>query len=389
MTLKSLQSNLGLSDELLFFLEEIYKNQDGILLLGCPENSELITSFLIEAYPLIKMSRIERFIEDSKNLGLESALNNTQVIVSNDLDCTTIFLSLLEQYSNEADKLKVISKINGILILIPLKKQCGSCSKPTSIPSTSKERFPTMLASSIPSSYLFSRGCEKCGYSSYSNHTFLESFVRINNDIPKNSLLAVNPEEIFNTFRKVGCKVLFESGLDKIKLGITSIEEVIRVTPPLNSAFEKLLSGPSITESISKEKGKGTILIVEDDDDQREILRMVFNKEGYEVLVATNGSEAFNILTQNQISIIVSDIMMPVMNGLELVQKIKNDPNLSKTPVLMLTASSNPDHEVKLLEQGADDYCAKNVKKKVLITRVEKLLRKDNSINKISDFLAD
>jgi PleD family two-component response regulator len=84
----------------------------------------------------------------------------------------------------------------------------------------------------------------------------------------------------------------------------------------LNSAFEKLLSGHSVTESISKEKGKGTILVVEEDDDhdQREILRMVFNKEGYDVLVATNGSEAFNILNQNQISIIVSDIMMPVMN---------------------------------------------------------------------------
>jgi len=186
-------------------------------------------------------------------------------------------------------------------------------------------------------------------------------------------------------------RIFHESGLEKMQNGLTSLEQTLEHTPPLEQAFDELLNSSKSSVKTEKQKPVHTekcILIVEDDSDQREILKLVFSKDGFNVLTAYNGKNALEILEQNQVQIIVSDIMMPVMNGLQLVRSLKNSSQYKNIPVLMLTASSNPDHEVKLLEGGADDYCAKNVKKKVLLARVDKLLEKFKTVgNALDHFL--
>ena len=117
------------------------------------------------------------------------------------------------------------------------------------------------------------------------------------------------------------------------------------------------------------------LLLLEDDLDQRGLLELLFKAEGYSVVCVDNGQEGLEAIRERQFDVIVCDVMMPVMDGLAFVEKLRLDDQHSRTPVLMLTAGSDSDLEFKLLENGANDFCEKNIQRKVLVKRVEKLLQ--------------
>ena len=118
------------------------------------------------------------------------------------------------------------------------------------------------------------------------------------------------------------------------------------------------------------------ILLVEDDLDQREILHMVLAGAGFEIVEATHGQMALEILAETAIDLILTDLNMPVMNGLELVKEIREQPQLVALPVIILTVMADADREIELLEAGANDFCSKSVDRKVLLSRINKVLQK-------------
>ena len=102
-----------------------------------------------------------------------------------------------------------------------------------------------------------------------------------------------------------------------------------------------------------------TVLIVEDDDELREILHAEFELEGLTVLTATDGSEAVTTVRRLKPDLILMDIMMPVMSGIEATEIIKKDEETRHIPIVMLTAAGNKEDIVKGLEVGAIDYITK------------------------------
>ena len=102
-----------------------------------------------------------------------------------------------------------------------------------------------------------------------------------------------------------------------------------------------------------------TVLIVEDDDELREILHAEFELEGLTVLTATDGSEAVTTVRRLKPDLILMDIMMSVMNGIEATEIIKSDEETKHIPIVMLTAAGNKEDIVKGLEVGAIDYITK------------------------------
>lgn len=115
------------------------------------------------------------------------------------------------------------------------------------------------------------------------------------------------------------------------------------------------------------------ILVVEDDPNILEVTRAFLMAEGYEVLTSENGMEAFGIFESQTFDLIIMDIMMPKMDGYTLCELIRTK---SDTPILMLTALGEEDSELRGFELGADDYIQKPFSYKVLLKRVEALLRR-------------
>lgn len=123
------------------------------------------------------------------------------------------------------------------------------------------------------------------------------------------------------------------------------------------------------------------ILVAEDDQSQRELLEIVLEKEGYQVTAVQNGLEALGLLRTHRPHLLLTDIMMPKLNGAELVAEIKADPELQGIPIMVLTVLTDSDREYQLLDLGVDDYCEKTVQRKVLLKRIENLLRRFYRLN--------
>ena len=119
-----------------------------------------------------------------------------------------------------------------------------------------------------------------------------------------------------------------------------------------------------------------TIVIIEDDESIREMLRYYFHSVGYEVACFESGEEYFEKGGDYKPSLFILDIMLPGMDGLEILRRVRTDARLEDTPVLMLTARTSEMDKVKGLETGADDYVVKPFGIMELQARVKALLRR-------------
>ena len=144
------------------------------------------------------------------------------------------------------------------------------------------------------------------------------------------------------------------------------------ITLPLAREEVKDMTPADQTEAVPGSMS-ARLLIVEDNDDFREFLYSKL-KNDYEVYTANNGKVALGVLNKKDIDIVITDVMMPVIDGLELCCIIKNDIRMSHIPVIMLTARGSLDHMLEGLSQGADEYISKPFNMKILLIRINKLL---------------
>ncbi|XOL40939.1 Alkaline phosphatase synthesis transcriptional regulatory protein PhoP [Aequorivita nionensis] len=118
------------------------------------------------------------------------------------------------------------------------------------------------------------------------------------------------------------------------------------------------------------------ILLVDDEPDILEIIRYNLTSEGYHVEIAENGFEAIAQAKIVKPQLIIMDVMMPKMDGIEACEKIRNIPELSETVITFLTARGEDYSQMAGFEAGADDYITKPIKPKVLVSKVKALLRR-------------
>ncbi len=153
------------------------------------------------------------------------------------------------------------------------------------------------------------------------------------------------------------------------ELNIDDTEENTSVNTPISETdFQTVM----LTE-------KRTILIIDDNDDIRNYLIKLFS-ENYMVYSAENGEEGLKLTKKHMPDLVISDITMEQMDGLELCRKIKESNDLSHIPVILLTASKNPETHLQGINDGADDYIMKPFDDDILVARVESLLKNRSNL---------
>ncbi|MCD4743196.1 MAG: response regulator transcription factor [Desulfobacteraceae bacterium] len=121
---------------------------------------------------------------------------------------------------------------------------------------------------------------------------------------------------------------------------------------------------------------KEKILIVDDEEDILELVKFNLTKEGYKTMLATTGEQALDIVKNNRIDLIVLDLMLPGVDGLEVTRIIRNNPETQTIPIIMLTAKGDESDIITGLELGANDYISKPFSLKELIARIRNIFRR-------------
>ncbi len=404
--LESIVDNMTVSPETKQALLAISKHKNGIILTNDAPSTHILCGAAI-----VLALRPDAILIDSKCEHSSSSIeklseSNLVVVGTKGTDTVDMAVSFLGRFAASPDKrARIAERLLVSYIHHRVRRSCGACLKSTPVSKQTRDAIPTPLQEGLDDNYLFSRGCSQCGNTAYRGTVGVESVLQLDDEI-RSALLAdsVNIEALCLKAYQSGTRSVLEDGLSKIYSGKTSFEEVFKVaktiSPALLDAIEKSRSranrkspAPSPvssngTSASGNGNGKSKLLIVEDDADQRDILEMVFKTEGFEVLGADNGQEAFGVLDSEAIDVILCDVMMPVMDGIEFVKSLRQHPEHKSIPVLMLTAGANSEHEVELFEQGADDYCSKNIRRKVLLKRVQRLLKKDQDDNPLAHLLS-
>ncbi|MFL2578154.1 MAG: response regulator transcription factor [Flavobacteriaceae bacterium] len=118
------------------------------------------------------------------------------------------------------------------------------------------------------------------------------------------------------------------------------------------------------------------ILLVDDEPDVIEIIKFNLDQEGYQVKTATNGSEAVKKAKKTFPHLIIMDVMMPEMDGIEACEILRKDPKFNNTIIMFLTARGEDYSYVAAFDAGADDYVTKPIKPKILVSKIKALLRR-------------
>jgi CheY-like chemotaxis protein len=301
-----------------------------------------------------------------------------------------------------------------------LHKVCKGCAKKVSVDPTIMAQVPEYLSALSLERYQVGRGCDDCGHKGYKGELMVFSVASASPLLSKWYRSEGSQSDLVRALIPHGVRPLFEEGYRRALEGETTLEAVVAVTKSVpvvyleywknggkpraekpqeggvvshisessdlqfktgvREAHEGMDSAPLFAKlANTPRRERPMVLVVEDDDDQRSILELVLRGANYDVVQAANGAEALEAVQSGSPDIIISDLMMPIMDGSQMVAHLKMTPATSQVPILMLTMVADEEREYALLNLGADDYCEKTIQRKVLLKRVENLLKRTQS----------
>lgn len=117
------------------------------------------------------------------------------------------------------------------------------------------------------------------------------------------------------------------------------------------------------------------VMVVDDCQTTRKILSLYLKSKGFEVVSAENGLDAIEKLASHDVNLIMSDLNMPFMDGIELVKTLKADPTTSHIPILMVTTEADPEERQKAMEAGASAYLVKPVTAEIVALNIREILK--------------
>jgi type II secretory ATPase GspE/PulE/Tfp pilus assembly ATPase PilB-like protein len=289
----------------------------------------------------------------------------------------------------------VAASLVGIIAQRLVRRVCAACA----IPQTpSRDLIERLGGGSLPADgrWLTAPGCDKCSGSGFKGRVAVHEVLEVN-DTVRELISSHAPEHaIRDAVRRAGMRTLLEDAIDKAAQGLTTLEEVLRVVSPDEPRRSAAAPAPATTpapvpqpaatttaspkaqndapQTPSAPGGRQRVLVVEDSPTVAAVVKYFLELEGFEVLMAEDGNAGLAIALAEFPSLIVTDLNMPGMSGIEMVRAIRADSRAQAVRILMLTSESSVESEAAGLEAGADDYIAKPVEPKRLAARVKVLL---------------
>ena len=304
---------------------------------------------------------------------------------------------------------KIAAALKGAVAQRLLRRLCPACRAPmtTPLPNKLKRWFPTAegLYRAV--------GCKECGNTGYRGRLAIMEIMVTDPEIERRIGAADSTERIAEAARRGGMRTMWESGAEHVIGGETDIEELLRVLevpgeneekPVQRGTAQSSSAGsvrsptpppmPAVRQSVrnflpedvlelvddigggAKKSGRQTVLLVEDEDALRQVLRDLLEREGYSVIEAQDGVQALDEVDRHAPDALVLDLNLPRLDGYQVLSHLRARPGTAALPVLVLTAKGDEESEVRVFENGANDFITKPFRPRALSARLKALLRK-------------
>jgi type II secretory ATPase GspE/PulE/Tfp pilus assembly ATPase PilB-like protein/CheY-like chemotaxis protein len=254
-------------------------------------------------------------------------------------------------------------------------------------------------------------GCSDCSMTGYRGRFSIVEVLTMTPELERRIGEGATAEKIAEAARAAGMRSLFGSGLRHVLAGESTLEELLRVTDvpheeaqparpsgsrarisaphaaphaaapppsvagPLEFSMD-LLEEPSLTDEVGSEgRGRGaSVLMVEDEDQLRRVMKDLLQREGYRVAEARDGIQALDEVDRFAPDVIILDLNLPGIDGYSVLAQLRSRPATRDIPVMVLTAKGDEDNEVRVFELGADDFVTKPFRARSLTARIEAVL---------------
>jgi type IV pilus assembly protein PilB len=295
----------------------------------------------------------------------------------------------------------VASSILGIVAQRLVRRPCPACAVPERPSDETIERAGGAARLPPNGEWVATKGCPACLDTGFKGRIAIHEILEVNDEV--RALIAERaPEQMIKKAgRRAGMRTLFEDGVEKASQGLTTLDEVLRTVsldeadeaprraqqaaaltaalslaastaaePPLAAAAPPAAATPEVVEGGSRPR----VLVVEDSPTVSSVVKYFLELEGFEVLLAADGEIGLETARREHPRVIVSDVSMPRMSGIEMVRALRGDAATADIRILMLTSETSVESETDGLEAGADDYILKPVEPRRLSARVKALL---------------
>ncbi len=261
------------------------------------------------------------------------------------------------------DRATIASVLRGSLAQRLVRRLCSECAVPTGGSYTDGEEKLAAQLGVHPSHRQV--GCASCNHTGYRGRISITEVAVITPSLGDQIASGATSAQLQRVAITQGMRPLREVALEKVREGATTLEEVERVLGEVAEEGAGTLAGPP------------TIVLADDDPVLRHLATSILESGGYRVCQAKDGAEALAIVESGEdISLLITDLHMPGMDGDEVVTRLRSRVQTSMMPVIVLTGSNDHDSEVRLMDAGADDYIRKPIDPPRFLARVKAALRR-------------
>lgn len=316
---------------------------------------------------------------------------------------------------------KIAAALKGVIAQRLVRRLCTHCRRVSAAPVAER------LSRWVPAGTTLYEavGCNECGNTGYRGRLALMEVLLADAEVERRIAAGETTDKVVEAARMGGLRSLWESGVDHVIAGATDLEELLRVveapleqpasrrevraeprhlsadapavarpitpapTPPqppqqLTASVSPLdvpvLKGDAfeLLDGISSESaraGRSTVLLVEDEEPLRRVLRDLLERDGFHVIEAGDGIAALDEIDRHAPDAVVLDLNLPRLDGYGVLARLRARPATYELPVVVLTAKSDEDNEVRVFELGANDFLTKPFRPRALTARLRAMLR--------------
>ncbi len=306
---------------------------------------------------------------------------------------------------------KIGAALRGIVAQRLMRRLCPVCRE--RLPAS---EIPPRLARFLPANTVLWKavGCGQCTQTGYRGRFSIVEIMVMTTDLERLISTNVTAERLGEAARADGMHTLFECGLHHVIDGHTSVDELLRVTevpleavpPPKpgrgraskgkvkdaesadESAVaeaetdEELLAGLELVDEpgpATEGGSRATILLVEDEDSLRRVMKDLLEQDGYTICEARDGAEALEQIDRHNPDLVLLDLNLPNVDGYTVLTRLRSHPRTQKLPIVVLSARGDEDNEVKVLRLGATDFLTKPFRPRALSARLEATLARSRA----------